>query len=75
MGRASSVPFCIIGKCSWGVVQALKVPESEAPRYVTKDHGWMVLIRDSDMPMSPPVMDLRLLRSNPRRLADEGDGA
>ena len=75
MGRPSSaVPYCIIGKVSWGVVQALKVPEAAAHRYVGQ-HGWMVLIRDSDMAVADEQSaDLRLLQSNPRRQADGDDG-
>lgn len=45
-----AVPFCIIGKCQWGVVTACKVPEAIADRYV-QQYGFSVLIRDSDFPV------------------------
>lgn len=44
------VPFCIIGKCQWGVVTACKVPEAIADRYV-RQYGFSVLIRDSEFPV------------------------
>lgn len=44
------VPWCVLGKVSWGVVQTVKVPEELAPQYVGK-HGWTVLIRDSEFPV------------------------
>lgn len=48
------VPWCVLGKVSWGVVQAVKLPEHLAPYYVQK-HGWSVLIRDSEFPV--PIDD------------------
>ena len=44
-------PWCVLGKVTWGVAQAVKVPESHAPYYVGK-HGWTVLIRDSEFPVA-----------------------
>ena len=46
----SKVPWCVLGKVSWGVVQAVRVPEAIAHQYTGK-HGWTVLIRDSDFPV------------------------
>ena len=72
-------PFCIIGKCTWGVVQALKIPESQIPLYVGT-HGWMVLIRDSEMPegyLEPPTRGWFPTQSHPSRAEypHEDDGA
>lgn len=64
------IPYCIIGKVSWGVVQAIKVPEDRAALY-TGSHGWLVLIRDSEMPTEPPPVTWPILHSNPRRMPDE----
>lgn len=69
------VPFCIIGKVTWGVVTACKVPESLSDYYV-RHHGFKVLIRDSDFPVE--LCDsINALQSNPRRQGDgdEGDQA
>ena len=74
------VPFCIIGKVSWGVTQAIKVPETIATRYL--QHGWSVLVRDSDFPVqlygewnADIDPEVPALHSNPRRREDEGDPA
>ena len=71
------VPWCVIGKVSWGVVQAVKVPEDIVHLY-TGVHGWKVLIRDSEFPV--PVDDAGTMpqilsasvpsQSNPRRRVD-----
>lgn len=67
---SGTVPYCILTKISWGVLQALKVPEDRAHLYVGT-HGWKVLIRDSEMPLPlPDGLDLRAVRSNPRRVPD-----
>jgi hypothetical protein len=61
-------PWCLIGKVSWGVVQCIKVPESNAHRYMR--YGWRVLIRDTDFPQIPdtPEMDMSLLSGTSRRM-------
>lgn len=77
MGRPTSpyyetpdVPWCVLGKVSWGVVQAVKVPEHLAPYYVGK-HGWKILIRDSEFPVpinnSGTMPALMTMQSNPVR--------
>lgn len=53
--RAPEVPWCIIGKESWGVAIACKVPEANAAYYCQR-HGFTVLIRDTDFPV--PLDDL-----------------
>lgn len=66
------VPWCVLGKVSWGVVQAVKVPEDIAHLYAGK-HGWQVLIRDSEFPV--PIDNLGTMpeimstQSNPVRRA------
>ena len=80
MGQPSApVPFCIIWKISWGVAQAIKVPEANAHLYTDRKHGWKVLIRDSDFPVAayvaPPASSTPA-QSNPRRHVDDAeDGA
>jgi hypothetical protein len=66
MRKISPIPFCIIGKCTWGVVQAIKVPEDRAHLY--KRYGWSVLIRDSDVPPPSPLIDVPLLSGTARRM-------
>lgn len=69
--RDSHVPWCIIGKVSWGVTIACKIPESRIEEFVTK-HGFMVLIRDSEFPV--PIDDAGTMpeyipaQRNPARL-------
>lgn len=72
MGRtpAATVPYCLIWKISWGLLQALKVPEDRARLYIGK-HGWRVLIRDSEMPTEPPRDLFVPAQSNPRRCEDQ----
>lgn len=71
---APSVPFCIVAKISWGYLQVLKMPEDRAAYYV-RQHGWMVLIRDSDFPVPPVAPPPSVWQSNPRRRMDGEDGA
>lgn len=70
--HSSAVPYCIIGKVTWGVVQAIKVPEERAHLYIGT-HGWTVLVKDSEMPPSGLSFRWQSTHSNPRRLADHGD--
>lgn len=71
---ASAGPWCVIGKETWGVVQVIRVHEANAALYTGK-HGWTVLIRDSEMPAPLAVgVDLRMLKSNPRRISDPPAG-
>ena len=68
------VPYCIIGKVSWGVVQALRVPEEQAHLYVNEKHGFEVLIRDTDFPVAiddhgtmPVIEPIKSYQRNPIR--------
>lgn len=66
------VPWCVIGKVSWGVVQTIKVPEHRATQYVGK-HGWTVLISDSEFPVpvdnAGTMPDITSPQQNPVRVA------
>ena len=66
-------PWCLIGHVAWGIVQCIKVPESNAHRY--KRYGWSVLIRDSEMPDPPHAgIDFTLQTGQNRRMwLDEED--
>ena len=69
--EAPAVPWCLLGKVSWGVVTAVRVPEAQAAEYVTK-HGFIVLIRDSEFPVpidgAGTMPDIIIpAQSNPRR--------
>lgn len=75
--RTPAVPWCIIGKESWGIAIACKVPESRA-EYFCQKHGFHVLIRDSDFPVpcdqDGTMPDVIPTQSNPRRVLDHGYG-
>jgi hypothetical protein len=64
-------PWCLIAKTQFGLLRVLKVPEMYVVLNRLTDHGWMVLVRDSEMSLNDPapVMDMKLL-SNPRRRVD-----
>lgn len=69
MGCPPSPPFCIIWQLAFGkYLRTLRIPEARAAH--AQQHGWTVLIRDSEMPGAPPAMDMRKLQSNPRRQVD-----
>lgn len=67
-------PWCLIGKISWGVVTACKVPESRAEYYVTH-HGFTILIRDSEFPVVTYEPWEMPVQSNPKRYDDPPDYA
>ena len=56
----------------WAPV-VIRVPETRAAWF--QSQGWQVIARDSEVPapVERPAMDVRLLTSNPRRIADVGD--
>lgn len=59
-------PYCIIAQEAFGChLRTMRVPEARIP-YVTA-HGWIVLIRDSEMPLRGETFSWRDLHSNPYR--------
>jgi len=73
MGRTPppSEPWCLITAALFGVRRVLKVPERYVAENKLVEHGWSVLIRDSDM--TPAAPEMRTLQSNPRRVTDPND--
>lgn len=75
---AARVPYCIVATVRWGSVRTLRVPETFIPRVTA--HGWIVLIKDSEMPtgyLEPPVRGWMPWQRNPIRTEhwkDDEDG-
>jgi len=73
--HAPEIPYCIIGKVTYGVVTACKVPEGKADYYV-KHHGFVVLVKDSEFPVdlyTHQYSDPEILQSNPVRKPYDDD--
>lgn len=61
-------PYCVIATVAFGChIRTMRVPEAWIPRVTAA--GWIVVIRDSDMPEQPPRwhMDMRLRSGTNRR--------
>jgi hypothetical protein len=77
--KQPDVPWCILGKVTWGVLTAVKVPEDRAAEYVTK-YGFKVIIADSEFPVPiddrgtmPEILRCSSVQANPRRHAYRSD--
>ena len=66
------VPYCIIAQVAFGShLRTMRVPEEWIPR-VTQ-HGWIVLIRDTEMPIQGETFSWRDLQSGAQRQAFRTD--
>ena len=73
-------PWCILGKVTWGIVTAVKVPEDKAAYYV-RNHGFKVLISDSEFPVAvddagtlPEVVSVQSNPARRKRWVDHDEG-
>lgn len=65
-----NTPYCIIAQVAFGShVRTMRIPEARAANAV--EHGWFVLIRDSEMPGPLEPFRLTELQSNPHRYHDD----
>lgn len=67
----STDPWCVMWRIQWRVKrwQVIRLPEERVAEYLRK--GWMLMIRDSEMPIGP--YDAEPTQRNPNVVGDTGD--
>lgn len=69
MGRESPFPWCVVAITRDDRLYTARLPEEHIP--LAEERGWVVLIRDSQMP-TVKHESIDPAQSNPRRVEDDG---